>query len=821
MTTLTLSAQTINQIIISLNEKDIENAYRQYLSRKISDIKWTSPFKCDGFGESENHKLRVLCEFKEDLGLTNKLSQVKVLSQAIYYIKKFEISGQKLPTTVLVGDRNECFVIHTNDLFKYLSLDLDWSSPASEAYRNTELVSQMMDDENINPHIFSIYQLEDCIKKLKDLSAGVVRLIPITPRNITEVFSYFEKNVLAKNNLNTNELANLFTQILINPEDNYLHPVSKRKTIVTKSFKDVPLKSREAFKSFFSHFSNDYTPKQKEQLTEVVDRLIKDVTRRKQGEFFTPTIWVNKAHEYIASVYGDDWKDKYVVWDPAWGTGNLTRDHKFKELYASTLNYSDIQTADQMGYNTEAVKFQFDFLNDDYDFLPNGLREAIESGKEMLFLFNPPYATAGVTGNNSEHKEGVAKTKMNKLMVKEGWGKSSQNLYSQFFYRLTKLQEINKKIKIAVFCKPLYLTGDAYGDFRNKFFNHFGYEKGFLFEASNFSDVAKGWGINFAIFSEKTNDVKKSFIHDLIKKDGDLIKNGDEEKLITYGLKTLYNTDGLKQASKWVREELKGLKTFDAPQISSATIVKENGNCKLVQDSLGYFYSSNNNVAKNSQNVSMFTSAFSDAHGLSVIKENFGKCVNLFAGRKMISNDWINDKDEYLAPNENHEYYQQFTNDSVVYSLFNNSSQQSSLRQISYKDRLWDIKNEFFWMSKEEMMELANHNNYNELYSDARTDNNRYVYNLLFGEPNIYNQLSLDAKLVLDKAIELVRLSMNMRSHFADNHNHLNSWDAGYAQLKLVWKEYFSEEFKEFRQLYKNLEDRMRPLVYELGFLLK
>ena len=34
-------------------------------------------------------------------------------------------------------------------------------------------------------------------------------------------------------------------------------------------------------------------------------------------------------------------------------------------------------------------------------------------------------------------------------------------------------------------------------------------------------------------------------------------------------------------------------------------------------------------------------------------------------------------------------------------------------------------------------------------------------------------------------------------------------------------KEYFTEEFKEFRQLYKNLEDRMRPLVYELGFLLK
>jgi hypothetical protein len=204
-----------------------------------------------------------------------------------------------------------------------------------------------------------------------------------------------------------------------------------------------------------------------------------------------------------------------------------------------------------------------------------------------------------------------------------------------------------------------------------------------------------------------------------------------------------------------------------------------------------------------------------------ILIENFNRMVTGFCARKIIKRDWIDDKDEFLRPNEQHEDYQQFTNDSLIVSLFHIHSFQTSLRQVTYKDQLWDIKNEFFWMSKEEMTELANNNNYNELYSDVRTEKNRYVYNLLFGEKNIYEQLSPDAKLVLDKATELVRMSMVMRSHFADNHNHLNSWDAGYAQLKLVWKEYFSEEFKEFRQLYKNLEDRMRPLVYELGFLLK
>jgi hypothetical protein len=60
-----------------------------------------------------------------------------------------------------------------------------------------------------------------------------------------------------------------------------------------------------------------------------------------------------------------------------------------------------------------------------------------------------------------------------------------------------------------------------------------------------------------------------------------------------------------------------------------------------------------------------------------------------------------------------------------------------------------------------------------------------------------------------------------MRRNFADDTNHLNSWDAGYAQLKLLWKEYYPEQFKEFRDKYKVLEEKMRPMVYELGFLLK
>lgn len=98
----------------------------------------------------------------------------------------------------------------------------------------------------------------------------------------------------------------------------------------------------------------------------------------------------------------------------------------------------------------------------------------------------------------------------------------------------------------------------------------------------------------------------------------------------------------------------------------------------------------------------------------------------------------------------------------------------------------------------------------------------RHVADLLFNQ-GLYEQLSPDAKLVLDLATDLFKKSMKKRieieSDPAYEKYHLNSWDAGYAQLKIIWKEFFPQEFKEFKEAYKKLEDRLRPLVYELGFL--
>jgi len=299
------------------------------------------------------------------------------------------------------------------------------------------------------------------------------------------------------------------------------------------------------------------------------------------------------------------------------------------------------------------------------------------------------------------------------------------------------------------------------------------------------------------------------------------IFNLDEFTTKKIGEKIYYNLDYKSKLSDWVRAIKIKSKKNDSPLLSSALKVKDSGYGTSYVNNIGYLYFDSNNVYKNINGVCLMSGIFSHGHGVNIFRENIHRIFVGFSVRKMIIPTWINEKDEYLSPNEEHEQFEQFKYDSLVYSLFNNSSEQSSLRQVEYKDKLWDIKNEFFWVSKDRMKELADENGYDNLYNDARTSSDRHVYNLLFGEERIYDKLSDDAKAVLDKATELVEQSLQMRQVMADDHNHLDSWDAGYAQLKLVWKEYFEEDFKEFRQLYKNLEDRMRPLVYELGFLMK
>jgi len=362
-----ITTNLLKALSVATVEKDVEVAYRAVLEELFPGC-ISSPDSCDGVLRATN--ITSLLEFKFDLDLRNPLERSSVIVQSLYYLKKMIDRGESLVKVVFIGDVNECFCIPTKDLTKYFSYDVDWSvAPSAAPIVNLDLTLELSKDENIRPFVYDIDEKLDfqaVLEKMENISLGKPYAVSITKRNIVEIFRRFEKDVIRERRLKQNttgkkisELADLFFTCLTSPNNAYLHP--KKENIAVVKGKEVKVNSSN-YRAFFSHFRQEYRPSELEEITANKDRILEDTLRRRTGAFFTPQIWADEAHKMIAEQFGVNWKDEYVVWDCAAGTANLTRGYKFKELYISTLDQSDVDTINDCGYNPEATTFNMIFL---------------------------------------------------------------------------------------------------------------------------------------------------------------------------------------------------------------------------------------------------------------------------------------------------------------------------------------------------------------------------------------------------------------------------------------------------------------------------
>ena len=732
-------------------EREVEDVYNAGISLYFKGVDITHPFECDGLIDTKTATgklLKLIIEYKFDEEMKKTTSRAKVVIQVLYYLKQFELSGLPLPNVCLIGDINECFCFHINDVIKYLDEDVDWTiAPSKAAEKNPDLILKIAGDETFNPFIFDVdenFSFKTVAEKIIELAEQVQRYVHVTEHNIATIYDYFITHVIKDYKaIQPNDLVALFLGVISDSDNYYQHP-SRKSTLVTP--RETIVIDGKAFQSFFAYFKRDYTPQEKLKFAEISDRLIEDTKRRRSGEYYTPTPFVDKAHLMLSEV-------------------------------------------------------------------PEELINAFKNDEPIIIFINPPYGTAGSGAANTDAKAGIAKTAINKMMLEEGIGSCSQNLYSQFLYRIIRIKKIFNltNIHIGLFSPPLFLTGETWQNFRSQFLDNFKYEKGMYFKASHFADVAERWGISFTIWSCGKTENKSDFEMTTVDSDG----TGVAE----LGRKVLYNLDGKTKASDWVKSETSS-KPVDAPCMTNAINIKDDPKTfgRLIPHAIGYMVSDTNKVNENAMGVAMFSGYGCKGHnaGLSVMEDNFFRCMNLFAARKLVSGNWENSKDEYMRPDVENPLYQEFNNDSVIFALFHSSANQSSLRDVTYHNRKWNIKNEFFFMSKEEMMQLANQYNNDDCFNDVKTDSNRYVYNLLQSL-----ELSEEASAVLNKACDLIRASFKYRTLFDESHPEyqINNWDAGWYQIKALIKEFMPNELEEFKTLFEKLQNKMRPNVYNIGFL--
>lgn len=870
-------------------------------------------FDCYYISDNGNKEWFIMqLECKQDVDLNDSEQLANVLIQVCFYLKRFYEGNYQIPKVVVLGTKINCMAIPTIYLWKnYIEPFGKYSYPTEDPATGKKISAstapfspifgaiknKIINDVSLTT-ITRVIEVTDK-NSIRELCIDILKVAKdlgikeeVNESTISRAFDYFDMKVLSKKSregLNSRQKAEVFMTLFLTPEK--VNQISVEDILGNKIYSDkmniggilVEVEPGK-FNSFANIFAvKKYDISDQKKITAITDRLIEDTDRRRKGDYYTPTIWVDEAHNLMDKNLGADWRDKYIVWDCAWGTGNLTRDYKFSNLYCSTLQSEDLTIGAK--YNPFATKFQYDFLNDDVDTMEQAVdtlwepfigtrfshnkqiekyinfgqildlyAQAIDKGitaeekckiayakavdmlkhtvlyekapslvdalletdedkkKGLVFLINPPYGTSGeMFATGKEKKAGIADTIISDKMSDTDMGHCRQQLYAQFIYRINLFRKyFNINVSMGIFASTLYMCSRTFVKLYNEVLNE-KFIDGFMFQASNFADVKGNWAISFVLWGEQgKNDVILSVCD---------IENAKIQKIgrKSFGYTENTITDFIKKIKISTEDKSK---TFTMSNALNVT----NGECYITSGNLGYYVADSTLVEKNTQYVMIIPRKLKGhLASFEIKRENFDRICSSFTARALISGEyatWINGHDEYMIPNTEHPLYGQWQNDCVIYSLFNNKSNQSSLRNIDYNGKSWDIFNELFWISRQDIYDWAIQVNNQAVIDDvlANAKSERFVYEKL---KTI--KLSDDAKLILDYATALVKDTMQYREEFARKHPeyHINTWDAGWYQIKAVIKEYKPDELKTFNDLYKQFEDRMRPLVYELGFLYK
>ncbi|MDE6535674.1 MAG: hypothetical protein K2K82_06655 [Muribaculaceae bacterium] len=536
-------------------------------------------------------------------------------------------------------------------------------------------------------------------------------------------------------------------------------------------------------------------PPKKEYWTYIIDRkdlLVPQDIRERQGSYFTPQKWVELSQEYLAKELGEDWQDKYYIWDCAAGTGNLLNGLTNKyHIWASTLNQGDVDVIMERIENGANLLpshvFKFDFLNDSFDLLPDALREIIyddERRKKLVIYINPPYAEGD--NRSGEGRSGVAESFI-KLKYASDMGYAKREMFIQFMTRIYR--EIPSSV-LANFSTLKNLQAPKFRDFRAFFRAKLG--QNFLVPANTFDNVTGNFPIGFFIYhlAEPVSFIETQ--SDVYNADGYFSHK-----------KTILSYDNFKVINDWVL-------TFIDKAVESN---------KGSKDSIGTIIGVGNDF-QNQRTVRIEKPwrPWNHQFQWQITANNLlASCVYL-AVRTIIEADWINDRDQFLFPIKSWEEDSEFQNNCLVYTIFNTNIKSSECinhwipfleKEVNAKD---NYKSHFmidFISGKKHSKKAASlFSEVEEMISPLIFSNEatatlgagRELWRYYHSQPDSNPDASLyDIKLYFQGTKMMKNGKIQMKS---------DSEDQSYTEL-----------IHNLRDKLKILASKIEPKVYEYGFL--
>jgi hypothetical protein len=489
-------------------------------------------------------------------------------------------------------------------------------------------------------------------------------------------------------------------------------------------------------------------------------------------------------------VLGEDWQDEYFIWDCAAGTGNLLAGLTNKyNIWASTLDKADVDVMKDRIKNganlLEDHVFQFDFLNDEFDKLPKGLQEIIKNDKKrkkLVIYINPPYAEASNLRTLEGGKEGNKGVEQSGINKKYGYllGQGKAEIFVQFFTRI--YQEMQNCI-LAEFSKLKIISGQHFIDFRKFFLAEI--KKAFVCPANTFDNVKGHFPIGFFIWD--TSD--KKYINKIF---ADVY----DEEANKIGEKTFCSYDNNNYINDWIKP-LRG---------------KKNGK------NIGKFPFKGNDF-QNQKLIAIVHPNMDyniEAGQFLINANNLIAASVYFAVRKVIPADWLNDRDQFLFPDNKWETDTEFKNDCFTYSLFNNQV------QVKYGTNHW------IPYTKEEVNARDNfESNFMVDFIKGKTKNDETAD--LFEElTNNHKALKFsdEAKEVFKAGKKLWKYyhsqpSANVNASLYDIREFFQGRNDNEKMNNKSGDDKYNELISELRSTLKTLALKIQPKVYEYGFLLE
>ena len=536
------------------------------------------------------------------------------------------------------------------------------------------------------------------------------------------------------------------------------------------------------------------------------DLLVPQDVRERKGSFFTPQIWVELSQKYLVDVLGEDWQDEYTIWDCAAGTGNLLNGltHKYN-IYASTLDQQDVDVMKDRIKNganlLESHVFQFDFLNDDFSKLPQELQKIIndeEKRKKLVIYINPPYAESNgrVSLKRSDFQNTAIYSKYYRKLKKVG-----AELFAQFLARI--YFEIPDCI-IAQFSTLKIISATNSKNFRNHFLTK--PTSCFVVPANTFDNVKGGFPVGFFIWDTKQKEKFEKVVADVYNSDG-----------IFSERKNFYTYDNHKgKINNW-------LNTYKAKKDSEYIAF-------LVGDSPDF--QNNNFIFIQNEKVKR--------HGINFLVNSSNlKIASIYLSvRHCISASWLNDRDQFLYPNDKWQNDKDFQNDCLTYTLFHTQNRISSKHgtnhwipftesEVNAKEKFEShfmtdfIQGKIQKEQKNKNSEEFEMNGTLEQSNDKRTNNHS-----LKKQRTTALIFSKEAKKIFNAGREFWKYyhqqpTCNVNASFYDIREHFQGRNEKDKMNHKSSDEKYTKLLKQLREKLKLLAKKIEPKIYEYEFLKK